>query len=343
MHPESAPDFLADSDLVYVSDDEAGYARLKRGRGFSYRDCDGKTIASKKELARLKALVIPPAWTDVWICADPNGHILATGRDDKGRKQYIYHPRWNELTSEQKFSQLHDFGNCLPSIRQQTEAHLRKQKLTREKVLAVVVRLLEKSLIRIGNEAYTRHNDSYGLTTLQDKHVEISGRRISFEFTGKSGKDHEIDLEDKRLAALVKACRDVPGQHLFQYYDESGQRCPVTSGDVNDYLREITGEDFTSKHFRTWGASTYMIEVLHELEPPESETQGKRVVAEAVRQAAEHLSNTPAVVRGYYIHPAVIEAFLEGRLQHVVKKQRDAGSPHELDRLERALMALMND
>ena len=338
---QEAPDFLADSELIYVSDEDVGYARVKSGRGFSYRDCDGKTIHSAKELKRLKALVIPPAWTDVWICADPNGHILATGRDDKGRKQYIYHPRWNELTSEQKFSQLRDFGNCLPVIRQQTEAHLRKQKLTREKVLAVVVRLLEKSLIRIGNEAYTRHNDSYGLTTLQDEHVQITGKRITFEFRGKSGKDHEIDLEDKRLAGLVKACRDIPGQHLFQYYDTDGQPHPLGSGDVNAYLREITGENFTSKHFRTWGASTYMIEVVYPLDVPESETKGKRVIAEAVKQVAEHLGNTPAVVRGYYIHPAVIAAFLDGRLQKMVDKQSEPDSAYDLDRYERALMALI--
>jgi DNA topoisomerase I len=337
---QEAPDFLADSKLIYVSDEETGYVRVKQGRGFSYRNAKGAIIRDPKELARLKALAIPPAWTDVWICPKRNGHILATGRDDNGRKQYIYHPRWNQLTSEQKFSQLKDFGSCLPTIRKQTESHLRKQKLTREKVLAVVVRLLEKSLIRIGNEAYTRHNDSYGLTTLQDEHVKITGRRISFEFRGKSGKDHEIDLEDKRLAALVKACRDVPGQHLFQYYDADGQPHPVGSGDVNAYLREITGEDFTSKHFRTWGASTYMIEVLYNTELPETETKANRVVVDAVKQAAEYLGNTPAVVRGYYIHPAVIDAFLEGRLQKVVNEQPD--SSHDLDRFESALMKLMS-
>jgi len=217
MNQDSAPDFLADSELTYVSDEEQGYARVKSGRGFSYRDCDGKIIRDKKELERLKGLVIPPAWTEVWICPDPNGRILATGRDDKGRNQHIDHLRWNELTSEQKFSQLRDFGHHLPAIRQQTDAHLRKRNLTREKVLAVVVRLLEKSLIRIGNESYTRQNESYGLTTLQDEHVQITGKRVTFEFRGKSGKDHAIDLEDKRLAALAKACQDIPGQHPFQY------------------------------------------------------------------------------------------------------------------------------
>jgi DNA topoisomerase-1 len=327
--------------LIYMSDEEPGHTRLRWGRGFTYRDCDGNTINDPAERERLEALTIPPAWTDVWICPHPDGHILATGRDDAGRKQYIYHPQWQEERQQAKFDQLAAFGRLLPHIRQQTDAALRRRALTREKVLAVAVRLLEQTLIRIGNPEYTRRNESYGLTTLQDEHVAITSRRISFEFTGKSGKTQQIDLTDRRLARVVQACRDVPGHDLFQYYDEAGVRHAIGSGDVNEYLRELTGGAFTSKHFRTWGASVCMVEVLVDMPPAEDDRAAEQQVVDGVKQVAERLGNTPAVARNYYIHPAVGETHVRGDLRKVLARQAEAADEFALSRYEAALLALI--
>lgn len=333
-------DFLEDSPLYYVCDDDAGYMRLKWGNGFTYRDSEGNTIQGK-ERKRIESLAIPPAWREVWICPEPNGHILATGRDSEGRKQYIYHPLWEDLRLQHRFENLAAFAECLPIIREQIDAHLRKRNLTREKVLALVVKLLETTLIRIGNTYYTQRNESYGLTTMQDEHVAITGKRIQFEFTGKSGIEHEIELEQKRLAAAVRDCRDVPGQRLFQYYESDGTPQAIESGDVNEYLREITGADFTSKEFRTWGGSVYMIEVLSALPPPETAKEKNRQVVDAVKLVADHLGNTPAVARRHYIHPAVIQAYEDETLRDILDAQKEPDSPYDLDRYEKALVELM--
>ncbi len=325
--------------LVYVTDSEPGISRQKRGKGFEYMDVDGRVIRNPDEIARINAIVIPPAWTEVWICPNPDGHILATGRDEKGRKQYRYHPRWAAKRSDSNFDRMLTFAEHLPTIREVTDAHLRQRSLSREKLLAVVVRLLETTLIRIGNREYARQNDSYGLTTLQDDHVAVHGKKIQFEFRGKSGKEHLIDLEDARLARVIKACRNIPGYTLFQYYDEMGERHKISSTDVNAYLHEITGEYFTAKDFRTWGGSVQAVAALCALDPAERENEAKQRVNEAVKQVARALGNTTAVCRKHYIHPAVVNAFLKGTLGEACKQAK-------ADRLrpdEAVFVALLRD
>lgn len=329
--------------LHYISDDQPGSRRQKRGKGFAYFDPEGSLITNAEERARIEALAIPPAWTEVWISPDPDGHILATGRDEKGRKQYRYHPRWQEMSATHKFDRMLAFGAVLPKIREVTEAHLRKRDISREKVLAVVVRLLETTLIRVGNREYARQNNSYGLTTLRDKHVEIEGKTIHFGFMGKSHQKHAIDLKDKRLAKAIKACQEIPGQTLFQYYDENGNRCPVGSADVNAYLREITGEDFSAKDFRTWGGSALAVATLCDLPACEKESDQKKQIASAIKQVARGLGNTPTICRNYYVHPAVIEAYKNGTIFDVLKKQKEADSPHALQPHESALMELIKN
>jgi DNA topoisomerase-1 len=265
-------------------------------------------------LARLKALAIPPAWTDVWICPDPHGHLQATGRDARARKQYRYHPRWRACRDETKFDRLHDFAVALPKIRRRTTADLARRGLPREKVLASVVQLLDKSLIRIGNGEYVKANRSFGLTTLRDSHVAVTGSTLRFEFRGKSGKRHVVDVDDWRLARIVRHCRDLPGQQLFQYVDDAGRRRNVTSGDVNEYLREIAGVDFTAKDFRTWSGTVLACTALLDLEAPASGAQAKRNVLRAVEAVAGVLGNTAAVCRKAYVHPAVLAAYVEGSL-----------------------------
>ena len=300
--------------LRYVSDDRPGIRRKRVGRGFSYIDADGKRIQDKEQLKRLKAIGIPPALKDVWICPLPHGHLLATGRDEKGRKQYIYHPEWRKFRSQAKFNRMVLFGVALPSIRAATEKDLKRQGLPKEKVLATVVQLLETTLIRVGNDQYAKKNRSFGLTTMRDRHVKISGATVKFEFRGKSGIDHEIQLHDRRLAKIIKNCRDIPGYDLFQYYDEAGDRQTIDSGDVNDYLQEITGEDFTAKDFRTWSGTLLAALELDEMGPFEKESEAKKNVTQAVKNVAKQLGNRPATCRKYYIHPAVIDAYTEGWL-----------------------------
>jgi DNA topoisomerase-1 len=317
--------------LVYVSDHEPGITRKKRGKGFQYLDADGQPIRAKDVIARIESIGIPPAWAEVWISPNPDAHILAVGRDAKGRKQYRYHPRWSETRSQANFSRMLAFAECLPHIREVTEAHLRLPKLPREKVLAVVVRLLETTLIRIGNPEYTRQNDSYGLTTMHDDHVAVNGKRIQFEFRGKSGKDHVIDVEDARLAKIVKACRDIPGYTLFQYYDDDGVQHKIGSVDINAYLHEITGQSFTAKDFRTWGGSVQAVAALCEIPTSADmrEADVKRCVTDAVKQVAKALGNTSAVSRRHYIHPAVIEAFSSGVLNTLWQAQPQDEPNHE--------------
>src|SRR5436190_10175993 len=253
--PTTAPEAAKEAGLRYTSDDRPGIRRRRRGRSFQYIRPDGGAITDAAERARINALAIPPAWTDVWICPSPNGHLQATGRDARGRKQYRYHPRWREVRDEVKYGRLIKFAEALPSIRMRTNADLAKSGLPREKVLAAVVQLLEKTLIRVGNEEYARQNGSIGLTTMRDAHAKVSGSTVRFEFRGKSGIRHAVDLNDRRLAAIVKACRDLPGYELFQYIDDDGTRQVIDSCDVNDYLREICGSDFTAKDFRTWSGT----------------------------------------------------------------------------------------
>ena len=300
--------------LRYTTDSRPGIRRVRRGRGFAYIGPDGQPVRAAAELARIRALVIPPAWADVWICTDPRGHLQATGRDARGRKQYRYHPRWREVRDETKYDRMVGFAHALPAVRRKTSAHLRGGQLTRERVLATVVQLLEKTFIRVGNDEYARANRSYGLTTLRDSHVEVKGPLVRFTFRGKSGVEHEVDLNDRRLARIVKQCRDLPGYDLFQYVDEHGQRQSVGSEEVNAYLKEITGQDLTSKDFRTWAGTVLAAQLLCEFEACSSNAQVKRNIVAAVEMVARRLGNTKAVCRKCYIHPAVLDAYSDGSL-----------------------------
>jgi DNA topoisomerase-1 len=292
--------------------------------GFRYIGADGKAIRNATELKRIRALAVPPAWRDVWICPDARGHIQATGRDARGRKQYRYHAGWRTCRDETKFDRLQAFAEVLPKIRARTAADLRRAGLPREKVLATVVRLLEKSLIRVGNDEYARDNGSYGLTTLRDSHVDVRGSTLRFEFRGKSGKRHAVDVSDPRLARIVKECRDLPGQELFQYLDDDGTRLDVTSADVNQYVREIAGEDFTAKDFRTWAGTVLACTALRELEAAPSQAQAKTHVLNAVEAVAAMLGNTRSVCRKSYIHPAVLDSYMDGSLIETVRRRANA-------------------
>lgn len=308
-----AQDFAEHASLSYVSDADPGIRRLRKGTGFSYSGPNGKAVGAAA-LARIKAIVIPPAWTDVWISPDPDGHIQATGRDQRGRKQYRYHTQWTEVRDGAKYSSLVAFAESLPALRQQIDADLRRHGLPLERVVASVVWLLDNTMIRIGNAAYARDNKSFGLTTLRDRHVEITGSRLRFAFKGKSGKEWKLKLADRRIAKVVRGAQDLPGQKLFQYLDEDGDRRPVRSEDVNRYIREASGAEYSSKHFRTWGGTIHAASLFAATELPESKTQQKRVINAVVDKVAERLGNTRAVCRKCYIHPLVFEAWSEGRL-----------------------------
>lgn len=310
--------------LRYVHDAAPGIHRKRSGRAFSYTSPDGEKITDRATLDRIKSLGIPPAWESVWICPKPNGHIQATGRDARGRKQYLYHPQWREARDETKFARLALFGASLPHIRKRTTADLAQPGLTQEKVLATVIQLLDLTLIRIGNEEYARANESYGLTTMRQSQVEVNGSKIQFEFQGKSDKRHTVAVRDPRLARIIRRCEELPGYELFQYVDEAGERHSVESSDVNQYLREITGQHFTAKDFRTWGGTVIAARALREPGPAETETEAKKNIVEAVKIAAHELGNTPAVCRRAYIHPAILNAYLEGRLLPL--KDDDAAS-----------------
>jgi DNA topoisomerase-1 len=304
--------------LRHVTDALPGIRRRRRGKGFSYLDPRGQPLRDPAERRRIAALAIPPAWRDVWICALPNGHLQATGRDARGRKQHRYHPDWRAVRDETKFGRMVAFGEALPRLRARVEEDLARSGLSRAKVLAAVVRLLETTLIRVGNQEYARENHSFGLTTLRNRHVDISGATLRFRFRGKSGKERSVAISDRRLARVVRACRDLPGHELFQYLDEAGERQTVTSEDVNDYLRAATGEDFTAKDFRTWGGTVLALSALAADGGAASPQEANRVVVEAVKRVAELLGNRPAVCRKYYIHPAVVEAYLGGRLREAL-------------------------
>jgi DNA topoisomerase I len=305
--------------LRYVSDATPGIRRRRSGKGFSYVGTDGRPIRDSATLARIRSLAIPPAYTDVWICPIANGHLQATGRDARGRKQYRYHPRWRAVRDETKFGRMLAFSEVLPRLRERLAEDLAKPGLPREKVLATVVRLLECTAIRVGNDEYARANRSFGLTTLQDRHVEVSGSTLRFEFRGKSGKIHRVALSDRRLARIVARCQALPGADLFQYEDDDGQQVAIGSGDVNDYLREITGEEFTAKDFRTWAGTLQAVEALEAVGPAVSKREGKAAVLRAIDRVAERLNNTRAVCRKYYIHPAVLETYESGTLHDALQ------------------------
>jgi DNA topoisomerase I len=288
-------------------------------------------------------MVIPPAWTKVWICPDPRGHLQAVGRDARGRKQYRYHPRWREVRDETKYYRLVGFAKALPLVRKRTAADLRGTSLTREKVLAVVVQLLEKTLIRVGNDEYARDNQSFGLTTLRDGHVNVSGPCVRFSFRGKSGVEHDIDLDDHRLARAIKACRDIPGYDLFQYYDEEGERHPISSDDVNAYLKEISGQDYTSKDFRTWAGTVLAAQTLNDFERVDSEARAKKNIVRAVEAVAKRLGNTKAVCRKCYIHPAIFDAYLDGSMVKTIaeRARRAARKAGDFTEAEAAVLGLL--
>ena len=306
--------------LHYISDTTPGITRKRIGKNFSYLGLDGKPIRDSDELQRIKKIGVPPAWTNVWICPTDRGHILATGRDVKGRKQYRYHPQWREVRDETKYDKLIIFGEVLPHIRERVVQDLAHSGLPYEKVIATIVRLLDATLIRIGNEEYVRENGSYGLTTMLNQHVDVGEAKIHFHFKGKSGKEHRIDVKDRQLARIVKRCQALPGQELFQYVDENGELRSVESNGVNDYLRQSSGQDFTAKDFRTWGGTVIASIALVQLGVFESETQGKKNITDAIKSTAERLGNTPAICRKCYVHPGVIDAYLDGSLLNFFKQ-----------------------
>jgi DNA topoisomerase-1 len=300
--------------LRYVHDRQPGIARSKRGAGFVYRLPDGRALRDPEVLQRIRALAIPPAWTQVWICSIAAGHIQATGRDARGRKQYRYHPRFRAVREQTKYEKIFDFVAALPKIRARCERDLRAPGLSRDKVLAAVVTLLEQTLIRVGNEEYSRLNQSFGLTTLRDRHARIRGADVQFRFRGKSGKEHTISLHDRRLAKIVKRCRDLPGDELFQYVDADGTQRSIDSSDVNEYLRRASGDDFTAKDFRTWAGTLLTASALAELGVQASTRASKRQINEAIRRTAERLGNTPAICRKCYVHPGILDSYLAGRV-----------------------------
>src|SRR3954470_17348902 len=329
--------------LKYTTDTKPGIRRVVAGHGFKYVEPSGKTVRDATTLGRIKSLVIPPAWTDVWICPDERGHLQATGRDARGRKQYRYHPRWREVRDETKYHRMIGFAHALPSIRARTARDLRSPRLTREKVLPAVVQLLEKTLIRVGNDEYARDNRSFGLTTLRDGHVSVNRGKVNFSFRGKSGVAHAIQLDDRTLARTIKACRDLPGYDLFQYVDEDGERHTIGSADVNAYLKEITGEDYTSKDFRTWAGTVLASQTLQEFEKFGSETQAKRNIVSAVETVAKRLGNTKAVCRKCYIHPAILDAYMDGSMVKILadRVRREPGKTSDLSRAEAAVLGFL--
>ena len=328
--------------LTYVSDHEPGIRRRRDHDSFRYFYPDGTAVRDSRTQARIKSIVIPPAWTDVWISPIADGHIQATGRDARGRKQYRYHPAWRAMRDRTKYEHSIDFGLALPRIRARVDADLRRHGLPKEKVVALVVSLLDQSLIRVGNSEYARENESFGLTTLRRRHAKVNGQTLRFEFRGKAGKWHSITIHNRRLARVVRQCQEIKGHELFQYIDSNGQRQRIDSSDVNEYLREVTGRDFTAKDFRTWSGTVLLTDVLSHEEPPQSDAQAKRELVDAIKQVAGQLGNTAAVCRACYVHPAVIELHLDGRLGcelkrgHGVRKGLDARESAVLRLLQRA-------
>ncbi|MEP0872019.1 DNA topoisomerase IB [Trichocoleus desertorum AS-A10] len=330
--------------LRYVNDDSPGIQRQPRGKGFVYLNVDGKLIRDRQEIQRIDSLAIPPAYKDVWICPFANGHIQATGRDAKGRKQYRYHSLWRQVRDQTKFTRLIAFSDALPTLRERVDHDLGLRGLSREKVLATVVRLLETTCIRVGNETYARTNRSFGLTTMRCQHVDISGTTLRFKFRGKSGVDHDIQISDRRLARIIKRCQEIPGYELFQYLDDAGQSQCIDSGAVNTYLQEITKQDFTAKDFRTWSGTVMAALELDAMGPFQSQTQAKKNINQAIKNVAAHLGNRPATCRKYYVHPAILDAYLDGSLMSTLEKamqQPTLDSAYALNPEEVAVVAIL--
>jgi DNA topoisomerase-1 len=325
--------------LHYSTDNRPGIRRVKNGKGFRYLRPDGTPVRDRKVLDRIRALVIPPAWTEVWISPDPLGHLQATGRDARRRKQYRYHARWRRVRDDTKYGRMLEFGRALPTIRRRIDADLGRNGLERRKVLAAIVKLLQQTLIRVGNDEYARDNQSFGLTTMRDRHVKVNGSSIAFVFRGKSGIKHEFEFNDRKLAQIVKRCRDLPGQELFQYRDPHGKVVDIGSGDVNDYLKEISGEDFTSKDFRTWCGTVHALELLRKCEAAASEAKAKKVISQCIEKVAQQLGNTKAVCRKSYVHPAVIDAYLDGSITR--RAGRGMRAVGKLTQAETAVLALL--
>ena len=338
--------FAQATGLIYGNDAGPGIRRAgTTTKNFHYLSPTGRQVADPATLRRIRSLVIPPAWKNVWICPTDRGHIQATGIDARGRKQYRYHPHWRETRDQTKFHRMIAFGKALPAIRRRTRAHLKKKGLPREKVLAAIVQLLEKTLIRVGNSEYAKANHSFGLTTILDEHVSIHGRHMRFTFRGKSGVDHDIDVADARLARIVKNCQDLPGQELFGYINEVGRPVDVNSNDVNEYLREISGQEFTAKDFRTWCATVLAAKALQEISNFDSQAQAKKNIVQAVESVAKRLGNTRSVCRKCYIHPALIDAYLDGSLLQMLSAQagRELKNLSQLSSEEGALLAFLQE
>jgi DNA topoisomerase I len=327
--------------LRYVCDSGPAIRRRRAGKGFSYLDAKGRRVANAETIKRIRALVIPPAWTDVWICTAADGHIQATGRDAKGRKQYKYHAEYREAREQSKYEHLFAFAAALPTIRATVAEHMSLRGLPREKVLGTVVHLLETTLIRVGNDEYARNNQSYGLTTLKSDHVAVEGSEVRFQFTGKSGKQWSLAMRDRRVARIIRACQELPGQDLLQYFNEAKELYAVSSGDVNSYLREIAGGDITAKDFRTWAGTILMARHLAVSEPFTSATQAKRVMSAAVKKVAAALGNTAAVCLKSYIHPAISDAYLSGSFVLKVMEESSPSKSTGLRPEEVAVLALL--
>jgi len=342
--PSDPPAAARAAGLRYVHDDRPGIRREAVKDGFRYLDARGEPVTDENTLARIKGLVIPPAWTEVWICPQANGHLQATGRDARGRKQYRYHPKWREARDEVKYERMLKFGQALPAIRAEVDRALKLPGLPREKVLATIVYLLEATMMRVGNEEYARTNKSFGLTTLRNRHAKVDGSDVEFSFRGKSGVYHKVKVHDRRLARIVARSRDLPGQELFQYVDEDGQTHSIDSSDVNDYLRAISGEDYTAKDFRTWSGTVLAALALQEFEKFDSEAQAKKNIVRAIEAVAEKLGNTPSICRKCYVHPAVLDAYLDGAALEVLRERTEETLQEDLHVLqpeEAAVLAML--
>lgn len=339
-HLEQCEQFAEDVGLRYVCDNDPGFRRKRAGKGFHYFDWENNKVTNDATLERFRKLVLPPAWEQVWICRWLNGHLQATGRDQRVRKQYRYHEKWNTERNTNKFGKLELFGEVLPKIRERLDKDLKLNDLSHDHVLAAVVRIMEETMIRIGNDLYAEENDSYGLTTIRNKHVKVTGDKALFQFKGKSGVLHKTEFRDLRLTRVIKRCQDLPGQELFGFTKEDGSVCDVESGDVNTYLKQISGECITAKDFRTWGATVHAAETLFKMGPPSANTKTERKKRDlaAIKSASEYLGNTTAVCRKYYVLPAVLQADESGLLVDAFKKARPA---NHLDRSERATLAIL--
>ena len=341
---QTPADFARAAGLRYVSDHRPGIKRVASNGEFRYLNPHGTPVRDKETLARIHSLVIPPAWTEVWICKEANGHLQCTGRDARKRKQSRYHPHWREVRDENKYERMTHFAEALPNIRARVHHDLGLPNLPRLKVLATIVSLMEATHIRVGNEEYARENKSYGLTTMRNKHVEVHGSDVTFTFQGKSRVHHTVSLHDKRLARIIKRCEEIPGHELFQFLDSEGNHHTIDSADVNEYLRDITGQHFTAKDFRTWAGTVLAAQMLHEFEPFQNATQAKKNIVEAIKKVASELGNTPSVCRKCYVHPAVIEAYMGGMTKEEAKEKVEeqiAQEAHSLHPEERALMNLL--